>query len=251
MHPINKILSYFGWQLYRSKRQAGIPWEFRRSYAKALAELKEHPPAGFKVFSEIMYEVGQHPETYVDFECEFAAKHISRMRPNNILDIGSYRHFIIGLLAHFRVTTVDVRGRQPILANETVITGDAKRLALSDNLFEMVVSLCAIEHFGLGRYGDVIDMNGDRRALLEMARVLKPGGRLIITTEITRGEPAVAFNAHRIYSREMIRKMCEDAGLEMEEESFFCRRTNATCDFNDVATAPKLRDIYAGCWKKR
>ena len=42
-------------------------------------------------------------------------------------------------------------------------------------------------------------------------RVLKPGGHLIFSTTITRARPAIGFNAHRIYSYEMLREFC--AGL--------------------------------------
>lgn len=71
-----------------------------------------------------------------------------------ILDIGSYRDFLLGILTTREVTTIDVRARQTLLKNEKIYTADAKSLPFEDNSFDMVLSLCTLEHVGLGRYGD-------------------------------------------------------------------------------------------------
>ncbi|MDP3735694.1 MAG: class I SAM-dependent methyltransferase [bacterium] len=250
MHPLNKLLSPTGWQLYRSRRQAAFPREFKRAYDEALAMLEKSAPADTDIFSEPLYEGGEHTENYIDFECEFAARHIATLHPERILDIGSYRWFVLGLLASLPVTTLDVRGRRPVLKNETVLTGDAKKLPLEDASFDMIVSLCTLEHFGLGRYGDDFDLDADHKALREMARVLAPGGSLIITTELTRGHPAIAFNAHRIYTRDILHRYAEEVGFAVAEEKFFSRTTAALCDFETVTEMPRQRDVYLGCWKR-
>ena len=59
-----------------------------------------------------------------------------------------------------------------------------------------------IEHIGLGRYGDPIDPTGDLKALDELKRVVKIGGSLLLVVPV--GRPKIMFNAHRIYSFEMI-----------------------------------------------
>ena len=225
-----------------------IPGELRAEYNKNLAGLKRNP-GGFLIFREPVWDRGLHPENFVDYECVFAAGHIGRVNPGKILDVGSYRHFILGLLAHFPITTVDVRRRHAISPNETVITGDAKKLNLPDDSFDLVLSLCAVEHFGLGRYGDEIDASADQKALLEMARVLKPGGYLVFTTTITRAQPSIAFNAHRIYNHEMLRSFC--AGLRCVEEKFYSHKSRGFCAPEEVTADPKGWDVYLGCWEKR
>lgn len=129
------------------------------NYERNLTELKKDC-CGFDVFGELRCDVGVHPEGVIDYECGFAAYHISKFIPK-ILDIGSNRHFLLGLLAHFQVATIDIRSRRPISDNEVVITSDAKNLNLPDNSFDVVVSLCALEHFGLGRYGDEFDLDAE------------------------------------------------------------------------------------------
>src|SRR5436190_4928050 len=52
---------------------------------------------------------------------------------------------------------------------------DGTRLAFSDGTFDVAYSLSSIEHFG--------GITGAKAALLEMARVLKPGGILALATE--------------------------------------------------------------------
>ncbi len=203
----------------------------------------------FRVFKDLQYDAGEHPESYVDHECTFAAQQIAALNPKSILDIGSYRQFVLGLLSHFDVTTVDVRGRRPISGKETVVTCDAKKLTSPDNTFDVVVSLCTLEHLGLGRYGDDFDPDADKAALKEMARVLRPGGHLIFTTNITRAKPSIGFNAHRIYSHEMLKKRCE--GLSSVEERFYSVALARFCTFEDITAEPEVWDIYCGCWVKQ
>lgn len=247
MHLINKALSYFGLRLSRSRGK--ISKEFMANYNEHFAQLRKNPPKGFKIFRDPWYEVGVHPLKYVDYECGFTAHHINRLNPKNILDVGSYRHFISGMLSHFQVTTIDVRGRIPISNNEIIVTCDAKKMNLPDNEFDVVISLCALEHFGFGRYGDEFDLDADKKAFEEMIRVLKPNGRLIFTTAITRAQPSLVFNAHRIYSYEMLMTFC--ANLICEEEKFYSHRIKDFCSLEEVTIQSGVWDVYCGCWKKK
>jgi len=112
----------------------------------------------------------------------------------------------------------------------------------------MVVSLCTLEHFGLGRYGDDIDMEGDRKAFEEMIRVIRPGGTLVFSTTITRAAPQIAFNSHRIYDHAMIRSFCDK--LQCVDEDFFSNELGTGCDLERVTDAPAAWDVYCGCWRK-
>ena len=59
-----------------------------------------------------------------------------------------------------------------------------------------------VEHIGLGRYGDPIDVNGDIKAMKELERVVKINGNLLFVVPI--GHPRIEFNAHRIYAYDTI-----------------------------------------------
>jgi SAM-dependent methyltransferase len=195
-----------------------------------------------------MNDSGDHPRSHVDFECEFAAAQLSRRRPGKILDIGSYRVFVLGLVANCPVTSLDVRARIPIVAGETVVTGDAKRIELPDRSVDCVLSLCAVEHFGLGRYGDAFDPAADRKAIAEIRRLLRPGGLLLLSTTVTRGRPTLSFNAHRIYTLELIHEMT--AGMTPADEAFFSTSRCTPCRHSEVTTDPGKWDVYCGCLVK-
>lgn len=245
MNPMNTILSRFGLQLSRTGQ--ALPREFRADYERYLAELTKNP-RGFQISRAPRYDVGSHPVTYRDYECAFAAHHVARLNPQRILDVGSYRHFIWGLLSHYQVTTIDVRARRAVTSNEVVVTCDAKKLDLPDDTFDVVISLCALEHFGLGRYGDEYDLDADSKSFEEMIRVLKPAGRLVFTTTISGARPFIAFNAHRIYSHAMIRAFCKD--LVCEEEKCYSHRLGDFCSLDQVTQEPNTWDAYCGCWRK-
>jgi SAM-dependent methyltransferase len=78
------------------------------------------------------------------------------------------------------------------------VAGSVVRLPFADASLESVSSLHVIEHIGLGRYGDPLDPRGSERAASELARVVKPGGRLYLSVPV--GRERVCFNAHRVFS---------------------------------------------------
>jgi len=251
MHPINKFLYYFGFLLVRDRHKIGIPKKFLKEYRKNFRALKKNQD-GIPIFSEMRYDVGDtlgaHPIFYINQECLFAASQLSRLKPERILDIGSYRWFILGLLAHYKVVTLDVRKRPPLMENESVVTSDAKNINLPDNSFDTVVSLSSLEHFGLGRYGDEFDTQADKKAFKEMIRVLKPGGHIVFTTHLTRATPSIVYNVHRNYDIQAIRNFC--AQLECVDEKFYSHAIGNFCLFEQITTKPGKWDIYCGCWRK-
>ena len=218
---------------------------FERELARVAPVARER---GWSVLRYALFDAGEHPEGYTDYECRFAAWHLRAAAARRVLDVGSYRHFVLGLSAGCQVTALDVRPRASGLATETVVTGDARRLDLPDASFDAVVTLSSVEHFGLGRYGDEVDLAADSAAAAEMRRVLRPGGMLVVTTTLTRGAPVLAFNAHRIYDRAAARALGGD--LKLADERFFSRPLGRECAFAEVSDAPGEWDVYCGCWVK-
>ena len=56
----------------------------------------------------------------------------------------------------------------------------------------------AIEHFGLGRYGDPIDYFGYKKAIENIHTILKEKGRFYFSVPI--GPQRIEYNAHRVFS---------------------------------------------------
>ena len=135
----------------------------------------------------------------------WAARKIFQAGPSEHYDIGSrVDGFIAHVLSFMPVTMIDIRPLPQKVAGLKFIQADATNLdGIADNSIVSLSSLCAPEHFGLGRYGDPIDPEACFAAMRSMQRVLAPGGRLYIAVPVG-DRSGVAFNAHRIFEPEVI-----------------------------------------------
>jgi SAM-dependent methyltransferase len=82
---------------------------------------------------------------------------------------------------------------------------DGRRLAFQDGAFDIAYSLSSIEHFG--------GVPGARAAVEEMARVLRPGGVLVLATEYQLGGPP----ADEVFTPEQIHALLEHPSLRLVE----------------------------------
>ncbi len=130
----------------------------------------------------------------------WAARRIFERHPTRHVDIGSrIDGFIAHLLVFMPVEVVDIRPLTSHVEGLEFVREDATTLArFADGSVDSISSLHAIEHFGLGRYGDPIDPNGHLAAMTALARVLAPGGRLYFSVPI--GRERLVFNANRVFS---------------------------------------------------
>lgn len=141
------------------------------------------------------------------------ARRIYETAPQRHVDVGSrIDGFIAHLLAFRSVEVVDIRRLPSTVEGLSFIQDDATSLRkMADHSLESVSSLHALEHFGLGRYGDPIMPDGHLQGMRALERVLAPGGRLWISMPI--GQPAVEFNGQRIIHPEQAVKTLESLEL--------------------------------------
>ncbi len=106
-----------------------------------------------------------------------------------------------------------------------LIEGDALALPFADGSFDVVMSVCAIEHFDDGA-----------AALAEMARVLRPGGDLVMSADaLTRAErwPAMLarhrqrYHVKHTYPADVLTKLLDAAGLDVVEQTHMFRSERA------------------------
>jgi SAM-dependent methyltransferase len=92
-----------------------------------------------------------------------------------------------------------------------LVRGDALRLPYADKTFDRVMSICAIEHFDDGG-----------RALDEIARVLKPGGELVMSADaltLAKRWPKLyaahrdRYHVQRTYSHDQLDELLAARGL--------------------------------------
>lgn len=68
-----------------------------------------------------------------------------------------------------------------------------------DLQFDCGVTISALEHDGLGRYGDPIDPLGDIKTMRSYKKYIKKGGLMYLSVPV--GQDALCWNSHRIYGR--------------------------------------------------
>jgi len=243
---LNRVLGRLGFRVQRVAHH-GLDADTVDRFSRQIAVARREAGA-WTVIEELRDDSRPHPVSYIDFECEFASGEIARCNPERIFDIGSYRHWLLGVMSARRAITLDVRERESRLANESVITADVRDMDLPSDTFDMVVSLHTIEHFGLGRYGDPFDMEGCRKGIAQIIRVLRPGGRLIFSVPVTRGAPCLAFNSHRIFSRDLIWEWF--APLLPEREAYIKKRPGRWCTWEEVTDELGNWDVYVACYRK-
>lgn len=116
------------------------------------------------------------------------------------------------------------RGRHLRRAPHLVL-GDALRLPFGDGAFDVVMSVCAIEHFIDGEV-----------ALDEMTRVLRPGGELVMSADTLSREnewPALGakhrrrYHVVRTYTHEELAQLLEERSFEVLTHTYIFRGLKA------------------------
>jgi hypothetical protein len=127
------------------------------------------------------------------------ANFIFENNPPRHIDVGSRIDGFVAHVASFRkIEVIDIR---PLAksehANIEFRQGDLMN-PTDVGMTESLSCLHAIEHFGLGRYGDPIDVNGHKKGIDNLIKLVKKGGRFYISFPIGQDDE-VHFNAHRVF----------------------------------------------------
>lgn len=148
------------------------------------------------------------------YHTTWAFREVLARKPNKHIDISSSMFFCSYLSALIPVDFYDYRPAKITLSQLTCMQADACQLPFDSNSIDSLSCMHVVEHIGLGRYGDTIDPEGDIKAINELKRVIKVNGYLYFVVPIS-DVPKICFNAHRIYSYEMIKSYFTDFTLEV------------------------------------
>jgi SAM-dependent methyltransferase len=133
------------------------------------------------------------------YHLSWAARVLLELKPAKHIDISSSLFFSGIVSAFVPVEFYDYRPADLKLSNLTTGKADLNHLQFADNSITSLSCMHTVEHVGLGRYGDKIDPEGDKKAAAELARVLARGGHLLFVVPVG-AEAKIEWNAHRIYS---------------------------------------------------
>lgn len=133
----------------------------------------------------------------------WAAQVLYKEKVTQHVDVGSrIDGFIANILPFSRVIYVDIRPLPVELEGFEFRQGSIMDLPFPDNSVSTLSCLHVLEHIGLGRYGDPVYPEGYLVAAKELARILKPGGFLLLGTPV--GMERLCFDAHRIFDPQTI-----------------------------------------------
>jgi hypothetical protein len=150
------------------------------------------------------------------------AQWIAEAIPEKHVDVGSRVDGFVAHVASFRdIEVFDVRPINcpiPRVKFRTIdfmqeITLDSH--GLGPDYCDSLSCLHVIEHFGLGRYGDEIDPQGYQRGIENLAKLLKPKGKLYLSTPI--GRQRVEFNANWVFNPHTIIQTANQNALSLVE----------------------------------
>jgi hypothetical protein len=132
------------------------------------------------------------------------ARRIYERSPERHVDVGSRLDGFVAHVAVFReIVVLDIRPSNSPVKNIRFLQKDVTELDpdMADYC-DSLSCLHALEHFGLGRYGDAIDVDGYIKGFRVLTSMLKPNGILYLSVPI--GRERIEFNGHRVFSTRRI-----------------------------------------------
>ncbi|SCX25529.1 hypothetical protein DSM25558_3808 [Agrobacterium sp. DSM 25558] len=168
------------------------------------------------------------------------AKYIFEAKPERHIDVGSRVDGFVAHVASFReIEVLDVQPLPPVGHSNIKFRQADLTQETDGNITDSLSCLHAIEHFGLGRYGDPVDVDGHRKGIANLVKMLKPGGTLYISFPIAE-RSQVHFNAHRVFSPAEILSYAEISG-ELHLQSF-----DYVNDKGELVLNQLVHDSYSG-----
>lgn len=149
------------------------------------------------------------------------ARAVHAAKPGKHVDIGSRVDGFVAHVASFReIEVFDVRPVSTSVPGVVFRRADLMDLAsvpitMGGGYCDSLSCLHAIEHFGLGRYGDPVNPQGYQRGIANMAQLLQPGGTFYLSTPI--GQERVEFNANWVFDPRSIIRCAEAAGMRLQK----------------------------------
>jgi SAM-dependent methyltransferase len=165
------------------------------------------------------YEEGGSTNTEYFWQDLLVARCIFEAKPEKHVDVGSRVDGFVAHVASYReIEVFDVRPIRAKIANisfkQVDLMNGVDASVASAGYCDSISCLHALEHFGLGRYGDPVDANGYVRGLENMVRLLRPGGTFYLAVPI--GREKVEFNANRIFDPRTIIRLAQANALSLQ-----------------------------------
>jgi len=247
IHKINNFLSaQFGLDFVRFGRAfMALPGYLQdlRQFRKGCAQRIVLRPC----LHDSQEEAGTAKGEYFWQDLDIARK-IYQAGPQRHVDVGSRFDGFIAHVASFReIEVIDIRPIRAVIPGVRFRQVDMMSADIHmDDYCDSLSCLHALEHFGLGRYGDPLDPDGHVKGLRNLVRLLKLNGRLYLSTPV--GIERTEFNANRVFCPERLVDLAEEMGLRLDGLGWVAQDSPVIESVDFKADLARLKQMhYALC----
>ena len=218
-----------------------LKYSANRKQFQALGGKITHP---YPIWSDYRKQAGSASGDYFHQDL-LVASLIYENEPQKHIDVGSRFDGFVAHVASFRkIQVLDIRpltslGQPNIEFIQADLMSKDNALPIADS----ISCLHAIEHFGLGRYGDPIDPDGHNKGFSNLVSMLDMGGTLYISFPIGR-QNEVHFNAHRVFHPQDILTWNAAKNLELVRFDYVDDAGNL---HRKVDLSNQVIDVNLGC----
>lgn len=201
----------------------GLP-KFIRDY-RTFRRLSAADQSGFPIqrilpiLDDHLFSAGTVSSQYFHQDL-YVARRIFECSPKRHIDIGSRIDGLVSHVAVFRqIEVIDIRPLSISARNIIFLQADLQNLQVAGRIgkADSVSCLNAVEHFGLGRYGDMLQVDGHLQGIHNITRLVVDGGLCYLSVPI--GPQRVEFNAHRVFAARTIPEFLKNE-FRLERFSF-------------------------------
>ena len=151
---------------------------------------------------------------------------------------GEYFWQDLYVASYREIEVIDIRPIQAVIPGVVFMRMDMMSSKVTmENYCDSISCLHALEHFGLGRYGDPLDPEGHVKGLQNIAKLLKLSGRLYLSVPI--GLERIEFNANRVFCPERMVELAKKTGFVLDQLAWIAN------DQPVVASTDPLTDIQS------
>ena len=191
LRSINDTLVLMGIDLRTTARSLGGLSSYRRDLRELKSQAREAETAfplgrSHPCLGEATADSGLAKGHYFHQDL-LVARRVFEKAPAKHVDVGSRVDGFVAHVASFReIEVLDIRPMPVAIRNVRSVQADMMA-PVAENLLDYCDSLSclhALEHFGLGRYGDPVDYDGYVLGLENLHRIVRCGGTLYLSVPI-------------------------------------------------------------------